>query len=997
MALKWLVGDFTTGNTSETAVLPVVRKGDNVSLDINSGDSATLTIAKDALPSDWRTYLKPIDKMVVLVDDEVGYASSVTWAGFINKQDGKVKDVVKIQPTGIREWLATRIITNVFNTTNADPTAGVTFTASTWQGVMSAIIQHAFSNSSIPAGAPTNPTVLGTVDGVVSGNTYSYTVKNSDAKSYAAALDEIRDKLSKGNEYKFVPRWSSSAKTKIVWDAIIGSDTSPHIGESTTVTIQLADNTWKPLSYGQSASSDNLVSRIIGQSKYGSGTSGSDFTTKTSTAGTKVLIDQFFNAGVELTSAELDAQLTSRLSYNSTLNNEATFERSYDTLADLRTMISHLGKMATFTGTEQASQFGVTMRIVGLTFSPEKKIITVSLIPKAARYPNLPKDRQTGIGNNGYNNTGGSGSGYNPQTPLTPPAPVTPPFQLPKDNYTDAESILEPIDIRHFAAWNSFGDKRMTKSNLSSYWHRQPDVTRSRINFETGEMIGLQSASRMLYGFDDNTSDPFSEGQFQDRRDSRTVNKATNGTAHNKDIDLWSVDIAGMFDRDSNPYMNMTYNTVPNADNFKKRIGGIGYWQFQDLEIDPVTFKNGIPASTFADTRIMSIADYNMFCTKDLQTIYVQVMVTTSLSQTNTGIPSEGFKSYSSTLSKVFKGVRNANGMVDQFDSLGPALNVSNGTPDQKTFFSTAIYDINGQFHAFGGYLIPYVEDNVKAPTINPAYELKFYKQGHMIVDPTNFVYKVDEITLPGLAMSETGAVNENTELKAKFPYAINVDYTNEKLTLGISRGANGRTSQYFQSSFANLLSFTKIMSTDRETDLMKFTKYNSMIADQFRFRSKAPISYKNNFFLFNGSSTIDPVKITIGAGYTNKKLIHIRGKSGFEDTVSGSLSFLTAGNGSGGTSDKAKDYYNIHNSTANSGNDLGAFGNYWYRQTTYTGETRNVGGMEYFIYKGFLYMICDTTLFEYESTNDNTTGGVGAQPEWRYWIGKFRVRDEIL
>jgi hypothetical protein len=981
MALKWIRGDFKTGNATETATLPVTLGSSKVDPDINAGDSAVLSLSRADLPSDWRTYLKTGDTMVALVDDAALFSSGVIWAGRVNKANATVKGVVNVQLTGLDQHLSKRIITSVYNATDTNPTSGITFTASTWQGVMKAIIQHCFSTTGIPVGSPMPPAILGNVDGTVSGTTYSYVVKNSNAVSYADALAEIRDSLSPGNEYRFVPRWKSSAKTGIVWDAIIGTDSAPHIGEATTRTIQLADNVWKPLSFGQSSSADNIATRIVAQSKAGSGTTGSDFTTKTSTTGTTLLEDQFFNPNVELTTAEMTAQLNSRLAFAAAGDNEATFERSYDTLDELRTMLTYLGNLVTFTGTAEASQFGATMRIVGLSYPADRKIIKVSLLPKAAKYPKLPKDRVSGIGSD-YSDSGSSTPLTPRVPPNTPPAytpPVAPPFQLPKDTHTDPESILTPVDMRHFSGYNELGA-------IENFYHKQPDVTRSRFNYDTGEMIGLATGSRMLSGF--NVASPWNDAYV-----STTVwQRLSGGQTHNKDLDIYSVNIVGMFDRDSNPYMNMTYSTVPNADSFKKRIGTIPYSLYSNLEIDLVTFRASIPTGDYSSgrNRAMSIADYNLFCSQDLQTVYVQIMVTTSISQLNSGSQAAGQKSYSTTLSKVLKGVRGVDGVIASWEDLGDILVLDKDTSDERTFFSTAIYEIDGQFHAFGGYLIPLVEDGISAPALNPGYELKFYQHGHTMVNVSNFVYNMEEIDLPGLAQFDTGSINQSVELLAKFPYAINVDYSQKKISLGISRGANGKLSQYFYSDFSNLLNFRKILSTEREQAItsagLHYT-FTGAAEDPFRFRSKAPIFYKNNFFLFNASSTANNDAEGFLYAYTNKQINHIRGKFGFEDTVSGALKLNTYVN----INSLAKDSYVVYNSTASSANNLGAFGNYKYRTANAPYETRNVLGMEYFIYNGFLYIICDTTFAEYE----NATGSTNIK--FFYWIGKFAIKDSIL
>ena len=198
MAYKWIIGDFATGNISESNELPVIlNKSDKITTDVNADETATITVSMNDLPSDWRTYLSPVNKMVAYIDTDAVWSSAVVWAGFINKVSASVNDTIKIQAVGLKEYMKVRSTNNIFASTNTNPKATVDFNGSNYQSLMGRIIQSCFSTTGISTSHPRPPQVLISVaTSTASGTGATYSVPVNDGEFYANILDTLRDELS---------------------------------------------------------------------------------------------------------------------------------------------------------------------------------------------------------------------------------------------------------------------------------------------------------------------------------------------------------------------------------------------------------------------------------------------------------------------------------------------------------------------------------------------------------------------------------------------------------------------------------------------------------------------------------------------------------------------------------------------------------------------------------------------------------------------------------
>ena len=78
MALKWIIGDFATGAISVANEVPVIADSSKISIDINAGDQATINSSFKDIPGDWRTYFKPLEKFVALIDDSRSWTDGLS-------------------------------------------------------------------------------------------------------------------------------------------------------------------------------------------------------------------------------------------------------------------------------------------------------------------------------------------------------------------------------------------------------------------------------------------------------------------------------------------------------------------------------------------------------------------------------------------------------------------------------------------------------------------------------------------------------------------------------------------------------------------------------------------------------------------------------------------------------------------------------------------------------------------------------------------------------
>ena len=421
---------------------------------------------------------------------------------------------------------------------------------------------------------------------------------------------------------------------------------------------------------------------------------------------------------------------------------------------------------------------------------------------------------------------------------------------------------------------------------------------------------------------------------------------------------------------------------------------------YSDLELSLSDYYQEIPSrALYQTTRYSAIRgnfDYIFFCSEDFKTVYIQVIYTiASWNRDGSSSP----QSYSASFSKVFKGQRNAEGVVETWENLGQILTQNAGSETAQIIVCPSIYEINGQLKAFGRYLLPQVEDGVEVKlksnglgVVGPNYALKFYDHQVMNINLGGIHENAAPLNLPDAEDTYYGGSDEIEEYKV--PYAINVNYKDKTIQVGFSRNKNN-VSTFYSGGFD--LSFKKVLQTQKEnSELYVDNAYRDQYPDElFKHSSKAPVKYKNNYILLNGEG----LKFQAGGVYIgNKKVRYMRSKNGFDDTVSGEFAIP---DGSYLLNTNISQMLKIINIQANNGNLLGAYSTY----TTTAGahgfvknQTLIYSGFEYYIYNGKLYVVSDSVLTESYSTrgNINSTTTISSPYALKpsYWIGQFNIEN---
>lgn len=411
MALSWKLLNYQTGMVIRSEGLPVSDESAEVSLDIHGEDSAEIDIIRDQLTAaennSWKNTFALLLKGVALDDDSKPWndPTAISFSGFINKLNDDISpQKIKAQITGLTEYTKGRIVADTWSPVS-DPTTTVDFTGSTDAELMASAFIKCFSAVGIPAGKPKPYGILGkiqTPDGtliVPSGTTLKKSVKVTDAMTYHDLLTSVSE-AGGGLEWRVVTRWIDSTRQQVVCDIIIGTAVTPHINENVSLNLDLAENEAKFSSYHGTFDSNELYSKLYIQSVAGDETAknGADFTVA-SVDDTEfpVLFERFFNPGVALTSAELNAQLSARLSFAAKPKYETGF--TVEEKSDPSEWIAHLGKKLILTGVANTPSAGhdATVRIVGISFTPDKGTVKAELMQLGPTYPRLPKDRLQGL------------------------------------------------------------------------------------------------------------------------------------------------------------------------------------------------------------------------------------------------------------------------------------------------------------------------------------------------------------------------------------------------------------------------------------------------------------------------------------------------------------------------------------------------------------------------------------------------------------------------
>lgn len=388
MVLQYRVGNFANGQVGE--ILPVVRSGASFRKDIHTIHDGNLTVSKRDLssPGDWESLLETNQTLIIVEDDDLAWnhPNRILGVGYIINVDGNVGNGIQVKFAGMREYLAQIGVTTIGTGTITDPTAGVDFLNATYRESIIALIKRAFTET-----ISTNivrPQIYNAFPNTATG-TKGVSILNSDFFTYDDALEELLE-AGYNNEFDFNWTYTSSSINEVKFSLQVQPDNSPHKNSEQTLNCVLDQNTVKLTGFRKTIK--GKTNRLIAQTAGGDDEkkSGADFTVKVANVNqTKVNFDDFYNPGVELTTAELTEQMNVHL--NSMLNFDGTSE--LEIIGDPIEWLNNLGKMLNITGGSNidTTGFNLLVRIVEVEIQANSEIIRVKVMTPQVKYPKLPK------------------------------------------------------------------------------------------------------------------------------------------------------------------------------------------------------------------------------------------------------------------------------------------------------------------------------------------------------------------------------------------------------------------------------------------------------------------------------------------------------------------------------------------------------------------------------------------------------------------------------
>lgn len=388
-------GWFLTNTLTGQILFELPVSDDEVYLDINNGEEATITFPAYALSStirpQWTSLFKTWTHSLIYVNKDLAYNSSakIIFSGPIVKRslDGE-SELITLTAYGFFEYLKKLKVVPIWDTVN-HPAHEITFEANSWSGVFQAIKSSAFSVT----GAPANWRVPSTLPtwATVTGTGFSVTTQTLDRESVAEIFERIRDEVStEGVEFKFRPFFTNSGMTTVYYQLFIGSSATPKFNMATDLTVPLYenDNTWKATSY--SFADDGTLTYNKMTLDTGVESTAHLYYSFNDADATMPALEEKFSDGKGLTKAQADAYLLLRT--KNSLVTEKTMSLNIAKDSSL-TWISFLGKRVIIEAGEKTAGAGGVARVVGLRWSSVdlETNLQVDLMRIADRYPKLPK------------------------------------------------------------------------------------------------------------------------------------------------------------------------------------------------------------------------------------------------------------------------------------------------------------------------------------------------------------------------------------------------------------------------------------------------------------------------------------------------------------------------------------------------------------------------------------------------------------------------------
>lgn len=510
---KWVIYNTLTG----VILNELPASEDNVYLDINNGDEATLVIPAYSLSNDdrvqWTKVFKPWARGIALIDNTKTWdaTGAIIFAGPIVKRsfNGR-EEKITLTAYGIYEYLKKITVPPVW-TEVTDATLTETFTADSWAGVYSAILQRGTDDT----GKPTGWNFMKTFTGLptVTGTGKTYTVKVVDQKTVAECFEDIRDNVStNGNEFKFTPVFTDLDADTITWTLTVGTDTVPKINY-TALTVPLYEEetptyNWRASEYNVDDDNTLIYNKLVINGSTDSVTANLEAVYDLTTDPDMPGLTERYEPGVTLTQAQLDAQKAARIKGSLVGDKNVTLTISQDEALETFTMV---GKKLTLdvSLSDKMAGTGATVRAVGIRFTNANRenSIDVDLMKIQARYPKLPKDTSTDfiMGDGGYDDLdisyGGGADFGNPELDYGSGGSgfdtggegyVAPPFEPVEPEVTDPNMLLYiPSSTTGTAlAYTQY----QTNANTDGYWYQptRPTYVGSTDTFTTDMVITMR-------------------------------------------------------------------------------------------------------------------------------------------------------------------------------------------------------------------------------------------------------------------------------------------------------------------------------------------------------------------------------------------------------------------------------------------------------------------------------------------------------------------------
>lgn len=399
---KWVLGNFATGELINTTPMDEIGGGE-IDISVDNSDSADIEIslvnASSAVKNSWTSYYKEVLHFAACQNTDT---NEIVWAGMINKISPNLKArSLNLQLVNPKEYMAARIVGENFGVVIENPNAGIKFTGDSWEDVISNIVIRCFAPISGSSTAQP-PNILGTITPTPTSGVVEFEVLFSDAMSYQEAMDAAITASGEDLETRFTARRVGS---RVVWDFRVGTMNNPHLNDGAVLELDINliddDDLFKISEFQSDIDSTELYNSFYISSKTGDSetSKGMDLKNATLSSGDfPILLEKYYNPGVELSESQLNSQMNSWISKGLETKRSGSISLELEDARFKTWASSYLGRIISFVGYDDTISAGNTakLRIVGVRLSTETGRVIIDLMSKMNRYPRLPRKKASG-------------------------------------------------------------------------------------------------------------------------------------------------------------------------------------------------------------------------------------------------------------------------------------------------------------------------------------------------------------------------------------------------------------------------------------------------------------------------------------------------------------------------------------------------------------------------------------------------------------------------